>query len=277
MEYLFLLSYCWQTLMQLLLRPGVPGLYVHVCNCDLISCCSSFFLSLRLAVPRPVMSSPNLDAPQAPPTSTRKALIIAAYRYGDPSRKRRVKVPPDTPWADFLALLCSRLEISRGVDIEICDENDIGIVSVDDLVDNEVLVVKEKQRQPLEGVSKAHWGYMGRYGGRDVSQDPYHQAMPAAHTMPISKLPSNGRPRDSAPPSSATPSVIVGMPQLSHFIQCNSFGYYFLAEADNVRLAQSQGKSRRAHCIVKVPYQQGMCWPWVQGQLAAHYGEVTSS
>lgn len=205
------------------------------------------------------MSSPNLGTPPAPPSSTRKPLIIAAYRYGDPSRKRRVKVPPDTPWPEFLALLYSRLEIDRDLAIEICDENDIGIVSVDDLVDNEVLVVKE--RQSLDG-GKAQWGYgggsVGRYGGgRDAPPDPYRrshdQALPTtAHMMPISKLS-----RSRVGGESAASSVIVGAPQLSHFIQCNSFGYYFLAEADNVRLAQSQGKARKAHCIVKVPYQQG--------------------
>jgi hypothetical protein len=215
------------------------------------------------------MSSPNLETPSvAPPSATRKPLIIAAYRYGDPSRKRRVKVPPDTPWSEFLSLLYSRLEISREFEIEICDENDIGIVSVDDLVDNEVLVIKEKA--PMDG--KAQWGYGGsgrRYGadgGRSIHLDPYHQqhdpAMSAAggHLMSISKLPSSARTRiggSGDPTSSYAPSVIVGTPQLSHFIQCNSFGYYFLAESDNVRLAQSQGKARKAHCIVKVPYQQG--------------------
>jgi hypothetical protein len=54
-------------------------------------------------------------------------------------------------------------------------ENDIGIVSVDDLVDNEVLVIKEKV--PMDG--KAQWGYGGsgrRYGadGRNLKSPTFN-------------------------------------------------------------------------------------------------------
>lgn len=72
-------------------------------------------------------------------------LIVAAYLHGDPSRKRRVKVPPNIKWNDFLALFYSRLDLNPNLEIEIFDEKGIEIVSVDDLVEGDVLVVKERR------------------------------------------------------------------------------------------------------------------------------------
>ena len=70
-------------------------------------------------------------------------LIIAAYRQGDPSRKRRVKVSPNIKWAEFLDLFYDRFGVSRDLAIEIYDEKGIEIVCVEDLLQDDVLVVKE--------------------------------------------------------------------------------------------------------------------------------------
>lgn len=190
--------------------------------------------------------------------------------------------------------------------MEICDERNIEIVSVEDLVDNEVLVVKERHHAgggaPPWGVHGANtastWGQMppkssawgnldsnstwGAPGGVAPSwgvqsaatptSTPFSRSHDQAFTSNIppsmmsSKggVPSNGngsRSRQGQNGGDSTPSshVILGVPHLSHFIQCNSFGYYFLAEADNMRLQQQgHSKGRKAHCIVKVPHVQGM-------------------
>jgi len=84
------------------------------------------------------MSSTSVDS--SPNTShvqpSERPLIVAAYHYGAPYRKRRVKVPPNINWKDFLGLLYSRLNISPDFDVEIYDEKGIEIVSVEDLVEN---------------------------------------------------------------------------------------------------------------------------------------------
>ena len=161
------------------------------------------------------------------------------------------------------------------MEIEISDERDIGIVCVDDLVDNEVLVVKEKPVMDAKPLSVQSWmgpppttsASVARHGNsRDLPTDPFRRSHDQAMSglMPAGAVSSKGRSRggNSGGGGGGDPTscVMVGVPQLSHFIQCNSFGYYFLAEAENVRLMQSQAKTRRAHCIVKVPHAQGEVW-----------------
>lgn len=157
---------------------------------------------------------------------------------------------------------------------------------MDDLVENEVLVVKERVsdlKTPPPASSSSSWdGHKGRgdpfHRSRDQAVPTHmttvhgHVTMVPGHVTAVSShvtsVPAHmiakgsviGRSRGAGgdhTPSSSAPLTAPGVPQLSHFIQCNSFGYYFLAEAENVRFAQSQGKSRRAHCIVKVPHLHG--------------------
>lgn len=145
------------------------------------------------------------------------------------------------------------------MEIEISDENDIGIVSVDDLMDNEVLVVKERILMDTNVKTVLWRGHAGGKQHGDMPTDPFHrshdQALPSHVTVSISNGP--GVRSRGGGNGDSTPYVMVGVPQLSHFIQCNSFGYYFLAEAENVKLVQAQSKTKRAHCIVKVPHIQG--------------------
>ena len=173
---------------------------------------------------------------------------------------------------------------------------------VDDLVENEVLVVKEKlSDKPASAWSgdaianrdlsyrshdQPHDQYQRSHEQQCQSRDQYHRSHDQAHgghmtaVVPSGKAGPMNRSRNvgvanSAPSygtvgarnvgvaNSASSYGTVGAPVLSHFIQCNSFGYYFLAEAENVRLVQSQGRTRKAHCIVKVPHIQGTCvWGW---------------
>lgn len=181
-------------------------------------------------------------------------IIIAAYRHGDPCHKRRVKVPAHITWRQFLELLCSRLEVGRDCDIRIYDESGIEIVSVEDLVPNDVLVVRE--------IPKAV----------DVSQYRYNPAR-GAHTKhgdDRGQSASLRRPHEAShqhpPPSSVATGTRnrihdhylqpMGVPLLSHFIKANNYGYYFLAEMESPRASEEgggKGSIRRTHCIVKVP------------------------
>ena len=170
-------------------------------------------------------------------------LIVAAYLYGDPSRKRRVKVPPNIKWTEFLALFYSRLQLSPNLEIEIFDEKGIEIVSVDDLVEGDVLVVKEKWPKPsLAHTSKSMKNDTSMFAGSDshsvvsVQTCMSHDLRRMSHDQELS-------------------SVLVRAPGLSHFIQCNSFGYYFLAEVQNMKVLPDQ-KVRKTHCVIKVPLRQ---------------------
>ena len=145
-------------------------------------------------------------------------LVIAAYKQGDPSRKRRVKVPPNIKWAEFLDLFYDRFVVSRDFAIEIYDEKGIEIVSTDDLLHDDVLVVKE--------IAKS----------RPASQDE-HEATPNADETSR----TTGSDLPSAPPLN-----------LEHFIQASSLGYYFLGRGSSP--LRTHGKLRQAHCIVKVPH-----------------------
>ncbi len=220
-------------------------------------------------------TTPSLQQEATPTQSLQvKPLVIAAYKYGEPYRKRRVKVSANTPWKDFLALFYSRLDLSRDCDLEIFDESGVEIVSVEDLIDNDILVVREKQ--PVKSGSSASvevspWQHQHQSGSRhglaasslrDTPSDPFlrpHEQAPPLHggqggTPKMAKV-SSSRPSPSGLPSSEhAQSVMVGPPTLSHFIQCNSFGHYFLAEAENLKLQLVPGKSRKAHCVVKVPH-----------------------
>lgn len=167
-------------------------------------------------------------------------LIIAAYRQGDPSRKRRVKVSPNIKWAEFLDLFYDRFGVSRDLAIEIYDEKGIEIVSVEDLMQDDVLVVKE--------VTKA------RTANRDG-------AAPSSDEGPPTLLPS-------APPLN-----------LEHFIQASSLGYYFLGKGSNL-LRTTHGKLRQVHCIVKVPHpsfpQPLRSEATLLGVIAGHKGIIAA-
>ncbi len=170
-----------------------------------------------------------MEARLAPP------LIVAAYLHGNPSRKRRVKVPPNIKWAEFLALFYSRLDLNPNTEIEIFDERGIEIVACEDLIANDILVVREKIH--------AH----SRHSDR-VSHDlagMSHDLVAMSHDHGFVGM--------------------MGTPLLSHFIQSNSFGYYFLAQVDNVpsRTPHSGSRTpqgarvRKTHCVLKVPLTGG--------------------
>ena len=196
------------------------------------------------------MSSMNIDV--SPSTSRsqlgERPLIIAVYRHDDPHRKRRVKVPVNIEWRDFISLINSRLDISSDFEIELYDEKGIEIVSVDDLVENDVLVVREKTRKASKSSSLSRSGssyeHALRYPERNIN---------SSHMMPSSK---------SHESSDHSSSLMVGAPQLSHFIQSNSFGYYFLAEVENLKLLPTHSKIRKTHCIVKVPHCTKAAGEW---------------
>ena len=202
------------------------------------------------------MSSTSVDS--SPNTThvhlSERPLIVAAYRYGASSRKRRVKVPPNINWLDFLGLFYSRLNISPDFDIEIYDEKGIEIVSVEDLVENDVLVVKEK---------------LVKKGAARMDQDTPPLMVPHAQfqldessTLIAKATAASSHDQDLFP---------LGVPHLSHFIQSNSFGFYFLAEVENIRLLPMQGKIRKTHCIVKVPHNEkamGKCVVLVHRQCS---------
>lgn len=222
-------------------------------------------------------SSPSaLDVSSSLPTHltpVTKPLLLAAYKFGEPYRKRRVKVPSDILWKNFLALFYSRLELNRDLDIEIFDENGIEIVSVDDLVDNDVLVVKEKRTTKSKTSSSLSSSWPHHHGNRqgvvtkdttgDPSQRSHDQTQPQPHhvTPAPGQLSSNTR-LHLGGSGSHTLTIMLGPPVLSHFIQCNSFGHYFLAEAENLKIKLVPGKSRKVHCVVKVPHVNigGLLW-----------------
>lgn len=174
-------------------------------------------------------------------------LIIAAYRHGDPEHKRRVKVPAHIPWNEFLTLLSSRLEVGRDCEISTYDENGIEIVSVEDLVPNDVLVVKE---HPATDYSRTS----GFYPRTKQSDERGHSGGSLLR-----------RPEDTHSVTTVTSRKIhqappAGTPLLTHFIKANHFGYYFLAEIDAHRLGGREGGGgeeggwrKRTHCVVKVP------------------------
>lgn len=215
----------------------------------------------ELVKPVPDMIKPvRSGRPPREPGNELHPLIIAAYRYGDPFRKRRVKVPPHLSWTEFLDLLCSRLEVTAEHDIEIYDESGIEIVSVEDLVPNDVLVIREKRRKVTSDFSR--YGYPPHERARPSEGDrgPLLQQsdVPQQHTSPYATSSVSRRPHDSSCDpggpmrSHEQPSPPLGTAQLTHFIRSNCFGQYFLAEVENVRLPMS-GKIKKAHCVVKVP------------------------
>ena len=159
-------------------------------------------------------------------------LIIAAYRHGDPYHKRRVKVPSHSSWREFLALLSSRLNVRRDCDIGIYDENGIEIVSVEDLVPNDVLVVKERltmesslsQNYPVQ---EPHPRHLDR--GRSSSLRRPEEMRRQQTSVATVKT----RLQSLLPPS--------GTPLLTHFIKANHYGYYFLAEVESARVGGKGG------------------------------------
>ena len=212
----------------------------------------------------------NFPPSSSKPECPRKPLILAAYKYGEPHRKRRVKVPVDILWKDFLTLFYSRFELNYDLDIEVFDENGIEIVSVDDLVDGDILVVREKHPvktktssslpasassalPPRHHHQSSQHGMLGRDRTGDMSQRSHDQTMPNNMTPTPLPLSSSAQlhPGESG---SHTPTMMVAMPTLSHFIQSNSFGHYFLAEAENLKVKVVPGKSRKVYCVIKVPH-----------------------
>ena len=211
--------------------------------------------------------------------SSERPLIVAAYRYGEPFRKRRVKVPPNIKWKEFLALIYSRLEIDSNCTIEIYDEQGIEIVDVDDLVENDVLVVrdmppsvKSSSKSLVKGRPTSVPGVwpgmgLGREGGGGVGEPIQHRLLEQSGTpqqgtsfgAAAAGVGSHDKSHDLS-----EHSMMVSTPQLSHFIQLNSFGYYFLAEVENMKLVPTHGKIKKIHCIVKVPHcQKGMHPRWL--------------
>ena len=196
------------------------------------------------------------------PSSRNKSpapLIIAVYRCGDPYHKRRVKVPAHITWSQFLSLLSSRLDVPRDCEISTYDENGIEIVSVEDLVPNDVLVVKE--RQPVSEYPRSP-GFYPSTRSKQPDQDrvqsgsllrQHKEAPPPQQTTSRSVSVVSSRHVQTPP---------MGTPQLTHFIKANQFGYYFLAEVEAGRVGGGregggeEGGSvgrRRVHCVVKVP------------------------
>ena len=220
---------------------------------------------------KPVSDLVKPGHPAQKASSMSAPLIIAAYRHGDPYHKRRVKVPTHVTWREFLGLLCSRLEVSRDCDIGIYDENGIEIVSVEDLVPNDVLVVREQRKakltdysqfgqNPTRGVCTRPMDDRGQNTSLRRSEETPHQ-----HTTYTVATTSRSRLHDHFPPA--------GTPLLTHFIKANNFGYYFLAEVESSRLGSSAreeggGKTggKRAHCVVKVPSCDRSSGEWVGGR-----------
>ncbi len=199
-----------------------------------------------------------------------------------------MKVPSNIKWNEFLMLFYSRLDIGREWEIEIFDERGIEIVSIDDLVDNDVLVVREKgSHDPRGGPPLGHGQVHKNHPQNEHYRKSHDPALPTMTSNPI-------RSHDPAPPiikshsdinftpntrlrevGDHTPSsVMVGVPHLTHFIQSNSFGYYFLAESENMKMLTHHprpggpgGRVKKAHCIVKVPHIKGGCvygWVWLK-------------
>ena len=183
-------------------------------------------------------------------------LIIAAYRHGDPEHKRRVKVPAHITWSEFLALLSNRLDVGRHSEISTYDENGIEIVSVEDLVPNDVLVIKER---PVADYTRSP-GFYSR------SKEPDDTSLLRRPEDTHSVVTVTSR-RMQAPP--------LGTPLLTHFIKANNYGFYFLAEMDAQRLSgvgregggggeEGGGWRRRTHCVVKVPSCDKSSGEWVR-------------
>lgn len=211
-------------------------------------------------------SSSSLGGQVRVESSNKRPLIVAAYRYGEPFRKRRVKVPTNIKWKEFLALIYSRLEIDTSSNIEIYDEQGIEIVDVDDLVENDVLVVKDVQSS-MKSFSKSaakgrHLNPIGAGTGSEGTGEPIQRYLEQGSIVPGISAPAvTTRSHDKSHDlMSSEHSMMVSTPQLSHFIQLNSFGYYFLAEVENMKLVPTHGKIKKIHCIVKVPHcQKGIC------------------
>ena len=194
-----------------------------------------------------------------------RPLIVAAYRHGEPFRKRRVKVPTNTKWKEFLSLIYSRLEIDPSSHVEIYDEQGIEIVDVDDLVENDVLVVKEAaptssvRTTSTKFASKGQPSNVYRGGpamgreGEELMLQRYHDP---SNVSQVSSVPASSSRFSKSHEMAVEHSMLVSTPQLSHFIQLNSFGYYFLAEVENMKLVPTHGKIKKIHCIVKVPHCQ---------------------
>ena len=187
------------------------------------------------------MSSTSVDSSPGSAHLSERPLIVAAYRDGDSRPKRRVKVPPNISWKDFLGLFYSRLDINPEFEIEVFDEKGIEIVSVEDLVENDVLVVKEKHEKGHLLPSSQPFKFSSRLPKSS-----------SAHPGGQSEGSMVGRARSQEPKEQFLSSM--GVPQLAHFIQSNSFGYYFLAVVENMKLLPMRGNVKKTHCIVKVPH-----------------------
>ena len=134
-------------------------------------------------------------------------------------------------------------------------------MSVEDLVPNDVLVVKERQAMethhtryyPPEGPrSRQPDDGRGQSASLRRPEEMHHQQMPVA-TVARTRLQS------LLPPP--------GAPLLTHFIKANHYGYYFLAEIESARVggrdggreggregrAEEGSLKKRTHCVVKVP------------------------
>ena len=200
----------------------------------------------------------------------KKALILTAYKYGDPHCKRRVKVAADILWKDFLTLFYSCFELNYDLDIKVFNENGIEIVSVDDLMNGDILVVREKQPVRAETYSSlpasaasalsprhhhqsSQHGMLGRDRTGDMSKRSHDQTMP--NNMTPTPLPLFSSAEFHPSGSGTQPrTMIVITPTLSHLIQCNSFGYYFMAKVENFKVKAVPGKLRKVNCIIKVPH-----------------------
>ena len=183
-------------------------------------------------------------------------------------------MPPNIQWEDFLRLFYSRFDIAPNAKIEIYDEKGIEIVSVDDLVENDVLVVVERMGRSDRLSAVQHMSVPERKGS---SRPRLSSSLPQPVVAPpgarseglpseLAPTPTSAALRLQRPPSPGAPTEhsqellhehdpsSVSVPRLAHFIQSNSFGYYFLAEVEHLALLPAHGKIKKIHCIVKVPH-----------------------
>ena len=188
------------------------------------------------------------------PTDSPAPLIIAVYRYGDPCHKRRVKVSAHITWREFLNLLSNRLDVARDCEISTYDENGIEIVSVEDLVPNDVLVVKERS-PPVSDYPRSP-GFYPQPTTRSKQQQPDDRGQSGSLLRQHKEAPQTSVSKVTSRHVQTPP---MGTPQLTHFIKANQFGYYFLAEVEAGRVGGGRGEEggsggrRRVHCVVKVP------------------------